>query len=176
MVDVIDQYARFSLPRHWGSGCAAIADGTHVKLRENNLLGSQHIRYGAYGGIAYHHIADSYIAQPNIAYVTAQNYRAKLDIYRPAKDTAAPVVSLTGTASPSPQPATAVLMPTTRLAESASAPPELPGLSAASVWMTSSMTRTVPAERAGSERPSALTTPAVTLPASPSGFPTATTS
>ena len=62
MVDVIDQYARFSLPRHWGSGRAAIADGTHVKLRENNLLGSQHIRYGAYGGIAYHHIADSYIA------------------------------------------------------------------------------------------------------------------
>ena len=39
-----------------------IADGTHVKLRENNLLGSQHIRYGAYGGIAYHHIADSYVA------------------------------------------------------------------------------------------------------------------
>jgi len=62
MVDVIDQYTRFSLPRHWGNGHAAIADGTHVKLRENNLLGSQHIRYGAYGGIAYHHIADSYIA------------------------------------------------------------------------------------------------------------------
>ena len=56
------QYARFSLPRHWGSGRAAIADGTHVKLRENNLLGSRHIRYGGYGGIAYHHIADSYIA------------------------------------------------------------------------------------------------------------------
>ncbi|WP_158931647.1 Tn3 family transposase [Acidisphaera sp. S103] len=62
MVDVIDQYARFPLPRHWGSGRAAIADGTHVKLRENNLLGSQHVRYGAYGGIAYHHIADNYIA------------------------------------------------------------------------------------------------------------------
>jgi hypothetical protein len=39
-----------------GSGRAAIADGTHVKLRENNLLGSRHIRYGGYGGIAYHHI------------------------------------------------------------------------------------------------------------------------
>jgi TnpA family transposase len=62
MVDVIDQYARFLLPGIWGSGRAAIADGTHVRLRENNLLGSQHIRYGAYGGIAYHHIADSYIA------------------------------------------------------------------------------------------------------------------
>ena len=44
--DVIDQYARFSLPRHWGSGRAAIADGTHVKLRENNLLGSRHIQRG----------------------------------------------------------------------------------------------------------------------------------
>ncbi len=62
MVDGIGQYVRFSLPRHWGSGRAAIADGTHVKLRENNLLGSRHIRYGGYGGIAYHHIADSYIA------------------------------------------------------------------------------------------------------------------
>jgi len=41
---------------------AAIADGTHVELRENNLIGSRHIRYGGYGGIAYHHIADSYIA------------------------------------------------------------------------------------------------------------------
>ena len=31
-------------------------------LRENNLLGSRHIRYGGYGGIACHHIADTYIA------------------------------------------------------------------------------------------------------------------
>jgi TnpA family transposase len=62
MVDVINQYARFPLPRHWGSGRTAIADGTHVKLRENNLMGSRHIRYGGYGGIAYHHIADTYIA------------------------------------------------------------------------------------------------------------------
>ena len=34
MVDIIGQYTRFSLPRHWGAGRAAIADGTHVKLRE----------------------------------------------------------------------------------------------------------------------------------------------
>jgi len=62
MVDVIGEYVRFQLPRHWGSGRTAIADGTHVKLRENNLLGSRHIRYGGYGGIAYHHISDTYIA------------------------------------------------------------------------------------------------------------------
>jgi TnpA family transposase len=62
MVDVINQYARFALPRHWGSDKTAIADGTHVKLRENNLIGSTHIRYGGYGCIAYHHIAGTYIA------------------------------------------------------------------------------------------------------------------
>ena len=73
-------------------------------------------------------------------------------------------------------PATAVLMPTTRPRESARAPPELPGLSAASVWITSSMSRAVLRPRAGRLRPSALTTPAVTDPARPSGLPTATTS
>ena len=57
-----------------------------------------------------------------------------------------------------------------------SAPPELPGLSAASVWITLSIVRTVAASRAGSERPSAETTPAVTEPAKPCGLPIATTS
>ena len=86
------------------------------------------------------------------------------------------VVAEIGTASPSPTPATAVLMPTTRPEASASAPPELPGLSAASVWMTSSTTRLARPLRTGSARPSPLTTPAVTDPARPSGLPTATTS
>ena len=58
------------------------------------------------------------------------------------------VVALIGTARPSPTPATAVLMPTTRARESASAPPELPGLSAASVWMTSSTSADSAARRA----------------------------
>ena len=86
------------------------------------------------------------------------------------------VVAFTGTARPSPTPATAVLMPTTRPDESASAPPEFPGFSAASVWMTSSIIRAVVRPRAGMLRPRPLTTPAVTLPASPRGLPTATTS
>lgn len=60
--DVINEYARFRLPFIWGSGKAAIADGTHYKLYENNLMGEQHIRYGGYGGIAYHHISDTYVA------------------------------------------------------------------------------------------------------------------
>lgn len=38
------------------------------------------------------HLAHSYIAQPNITYVSAQNYQAKLDIYRPANKTPSPVV------------------------------------------------------------------------------------
>ena len=60
--DVIDEYTRFELPFLWGSGQAAIADGTHIELFENNLLGAHHVRYGKFGGIAYHHISDTYIA------------------------------------------------------------------------------------------------------------------
>ncbi len=58
--DIINEYIRFELPFLWGSGKAAIADGTHVQLLENNLVGEKHIRYGSYGGIAYHHISDTY--------------------------------------------------------------------------------------------------------------------
>lgn len=60
--DVIDEYTRFELPFLWGSGNAAIADGTLVELIDNNLLGAHHVRYGKFGGIAYHHISDTYIA------------------------------------------------------------------------------------------------------------------
>lgn len=60
--DVVEEYTRFELPFLWGSGQAAIADGTHIELIENNLLGAQHVRYGRFGGIAYHHISDTYIA------------------------------------------------------------------------------------------------------------------
>src|ERR1700693_4050210 len=61
------------------------------------------------------------------------------------------VVSLTGTAMPRPTPATAVLTPTTRPSPSASAPPELPGLSAASVWITFSTSRPADPARVGRE-------------------------
>jgi len=33
-----------------------------VELRENNLLGERHLRYGKYGGINYQHISGTYIA------------------------------------------------------------------------------------------------------------------
>src|SRR5829696_8315867 len=70
-------------------------------------------------------------------------------------------------------PMMAVFMPTTRPAASASGPPELPGLMAASVWMTFSIRRPLSPLM---ERPRALTTPAVTLRWKPKGLPMATTS
>lgn len=60
--DIIDYYARFDLPYFWGTGKTAIADGTQFDLYRNNLMAEQHIRYGGYGGIAYYHISDTYIA------------------------------------------------------------------------------------------------------------------
>ncbi|MEH6633078.1 MAG: Tn3 family transposase [Halopseudomonas aestusnigri] len=60
--DITDEYLQFELPKRWGKGNVAIADGTHIELRENTLSGEKHIRYGSYGGIAYHHISDTYIA------------------------------------------------------------------------------------------------------------------
>src|ERR687893_297767 len=53
------------------------------------------------------------------------------------------VARLIGTARPRPSPATAVLTPTTRSALVTSAPPELPGFSEASVWITLSIVRTI---------------------------------
>jgi len=60
--DLIACYARFTLPRLWGTGKAAAADGTKLDLYERNLLAEYHIRYGGYGGIAYHHVSDQYVA------------------------------------------------------------------------------------------------------------------
>jgi len=60
--DIINHYARFPLPKLWGSGQTAAADGTKYELYDQNLLAEYHIRYGSYGGIAYHHVADNYIA------------------------------------------------------------------------------------------------------------------
>jgi TnpA family transposase len=62
LTDVINRYNVLSLPSLWGDGTAAAADGTKYDLYEQNLLSEYHIRYGGYGGIAYHHVADSYVA------------------------------------------------------------------------------------------------------------------
>jgi TnpA family transposase len=59
---VINAYNRFALPRYWGSGRHASADGTKWNLYEQNLLSEYHIRYGGYGGIGYYYMSDTYIA------------------------------------------------------------------------------------------------------------------
>jgi TnpA family transposase len=58
-VDIINRYNVMPLTKFWGDGTTAAADGTKYDLYEQNLLSEYHIRYG---GIAYHHVADSYIA------------------------------------------------------------------------------------------------------------------
>lgn len=60
--DIINAYHRFDLPKLWGTGKTAAADGTKFDLYEQNLLSEYHIRYGGYGGIAYHHVSDTYVA------------------------------------------------------------------------------------------------------------------
>lgn len=62
IVEIIDAYNRFSLPKVWGSGKHASVDGTKWDIYEQNLLAEYHIRYGGYGGIGYYHISDTYIA------------------------------------------------------------------------------------------------------------------
>ncbi|MFS0882885.1 Tn3 family transposase [Metabacillus niabensis] len=59
---IINAYNQFDLPKHWGDGKRASADGTMWDLYEQNLLSENHIRYGGYGGIGYYHVSDTYIA------------------------------------------------------------------------------------------------------------------
>jgi hypothetical protein len=71
----------------------------------------------------------------------------------------------------------AVLMPTRRPRASTSAPPELPGLIAASVWITDGITSRPPSSASSTaiSRLSALMMPVVTDASSPNGEPIATT-
>lgn len=50
------------MPKYWGTGERASADGTKWDLYEKNLVSEYHIRYGGYGGIGYYHVSDLYIA------------------------------------------------------------------------------------------------------------------
>jgi TnpA family transposase len=59
--DIVNRFHRFTLPRYWGDEKRVAADGTQYELAEENLLVERHIRYGGYGGIAYHHVSDMYI-------------------------------------------------------------------------------------------------------------------
>jgi TnpA family transposase len=62
MTDIINAYNQLNLPKLWGTGKRAAADGCKFETYENNLFSEYHIRYGGYGGIAYHHVSDTYIA------------------------------------------------------------------------------------------------------------------
>jgi TnpA family transposase len=57
--DVINEYVKLDVTGMWGDGRVVAADGTQVDTWENNILAESHIRYG---GIAYRHISDTYIA------------------------------------------------------------------------------------------------------------------
>lgn len=59
---IINEYNKFDLPRYFGDPKRAAADGTKWDLYDNNLFSEYHIRYGGYGGIAYYHVSDTYIA------------------------------------------------------------------------------------------------------------------
>lgn len=59
---VNNAYKKYRLIECWGSGNSVSADGKLWDLYEDNLLSEYHIRYGSYGGIAYYHVSDTYIA------------------------------------------------------------------------------------------------------------------
>lgn len=59
---IINYFNQYTLPKYWGTGKTASADGTKWDLYEQNLLSEYHIRYGGYGGIGYYHVSDTYIA------------------------------------------------------------------------------------------------------------------
>ena len=59
---MINEYLRLDITKAWGQARSVAADGTMVDTLLENLLAERHIRYGGYGGIAYQHVADNYIA------------------------------------------------------------------------------------------------------------------
>ncbi len=62
IADVVNAYLKLDITKVWGEARSVAADGTQWDTLLDNLLAERHIRYGGYGGIAYHHVADNYIA------------------------------------------------------------------------------------------------------------------
>ncbi|GAB3691113.1 MULTISPECIES: Tn3 family transposase [Actinomycetes] len=60
--DVVNAFSCLDVTYWWGDGSRVGADGTQIDTWDDNLLAETSVRYGGYGGIAYRHIADSYIA------------------------------------------------------------------------------------------------------------------
>ena len=101
---VINAYNNFALPRLWGSGKHASADGTRWDLYEQNLLSEYHVRYGGYGGIGYYHVSDTYIAYSATSFRVGFGRRSISSMaYSRTKATFNPMSSmLTHRDSPSP--------------------------------------------------------------------------
>lgn len=59
---IINCANQFSLLDAWGTGEVCAVDGTFEDINDNNLFSENHFRYRAKGGVAYHHVADNYIA------------------------------------------------------------------------------------------------------------------
>jgi TnpA family transposase len=59
---VVNAFHELPLPKLWGLGKTASADGTKWDLFTENLMAEYHIRYGGYGGIGYYLVSDCYIA------------------------------------------------------------------------------------------------------------------
>ena len=59
---VINAFAMLDVTAMWGDGKTAAADGSQIDTWEDNLLAETSIRYGGYGGIAYRHVSNTYIA------------------------------------------------------------------------------------------------------------------
>ncbi|MFE3763838.1 DUF4158 domain-containing protein [Streptomyces sp. NPDC059104] len=57
--DIVDAHLELDLVRSWGNGSVAAVDGTMMDSAVDNLLAETSIRYGGYGGIAHHLLADT---------------------------------------------------------------------------------------------------------------------
>ena len=59
---VVGAFNELDVVKAWGDGTSVAADGTQVETYVDNLLAETSIRYGGVGGIAYHYVADTYVA------------------------------------------------------------------------------------------------------------------
>ncbi|MFI6927727.1 transposase [Nonomuraea spiralis] len=59
---VVNAFSKLDVAGVWGDGKTVAADGSQIDTWENNLLAETSIRYGGYGGIAYRHISNTYVA------------------------------------------------------------------------------------------------------------------
>ncbi|MFD4830951.1 Tn3 family transposase [Streptomyces uncialis] len=60
--DLVNAHARLDISQAWGDGTAVAASGTRMDTCLDNLLSETSVRYGKPGGMAYHHVSDTYIA------------------------------------------------------------------------------------------------------------------